>query len=70
METEPAIHTRLRDLGSQRLIPQNHVEYLAKLKETGVNPGVIYDIGACVLHWTNEAQRIWPDAEYVAFEAN
>jgi len=69
VETEPAIHTRLRDLGSQRLIPQNHVEYLLKLKETGINPGVIYDIGACVLHWTNEAQRIWPNAKYVAFEA-
>ena len=63
------IQTRLRDLGSQRLIPRSHVDYLAKLKESGVEPKVIYDIGACVLHWTNEAARIWPDAEIVAFEA-
>jgi FkbM family methyltransferase len=63
------IQTRLRDLGSQRLIPRSHVDYLVKLKESGVEPKVIYDIGACVLHWTNEASRIWPDAEIVAFEA-
>ena len=63
------IRTRLRELGSQRLIPRSHVDYLAKLRESGVEPKVIYDIGACVLHWTNEASRIWPEAEIVAFEA-
>jgi FkbM family methyltransferase len=63
------IETRLRDLGNQRLIAQNHVNYLAKLKVSGVEPKVIYDIGACVLHWTNEAERIWPNTEFVAFEA-
>ena len=63
------IPARLRDLGSQRLIPRDHVDYLAALRQGGFEPKVIYDIGACVLHWTNEAQRIWPNAEYVAFEA-
>ena len=63
------IPARLRELGSQRLIPRSHVEYLIKLKEQGYEPKVIYDIGACVLHWTNEARRIWPNAEFVAFEA-
>ena len=57
---------RLRELGSQRLIPQQHVDYIAKL---GIMPRVIYDIGACVLHWTNEAKRIWPTSQYVVFEA-
>jgi FkbM family methyltransferase len=51
------------------LIPRDHVEYLIKLKNEGFEPRVIYDIGACVLHWTNEAQRIWDRAEYVVFEA-
>lgn len=60
---------RLRDLGSQRLLPQVHVDYLASLKAQGINPRVIYDIGACVLHWTNEARNIWPDANFVVFEA-
>jgi FkbM family methyltransferase len=71
IETTPdaVISARLRELGSQRLIPQDHVDYLTKLKASGVEPKVIYDVGACVLHWTNESQRIWPDAEYVVFEA-
>jgi FkbM family methyltransferase len=61
--------SRLRDLGKQRLIPRAHVNHLKMLKEQGVSPKVIYDIGACVLHWTTEAREIWPDAEIVAFEA-
>ena len=67
-EAQP-INDRLRDLGNQRLLPQSHVSYLAQLKQTGFEPKVIYDVGACVLHWTNEASKMWPDAEFVAFEA-
>lgn len=63
------IKARLRELGSQRLIPKDHVDYLSELKAQGFEPRVIYDIGACVLHWTNESRRIWPNAETVAFEA-
>jgi FkbM family methyltransferase len=65
----PDIKARLRELGSQRLIPKDHVDYLTALKAQGFEPRVIYDIGACVLHWTNESKRIWPNAETVAFEA-
>ena len=61
--------SRLRELGSQRLLPQQHVQYLSYLAANGVVPEVIYDVGACVLHWTNEAQRIWPRAKIYAFEA-
>lgn len=60
---------RLRELGNQRLLPTTHVNYLQHMKESGVNPRVIYDIGACVLHWTREAKNIWPGAEFIAFEA-
>jgi len=63
------IAARLRDLGNQRLLPVDHANYLVKLKDSGFEPKIIFDIGACVLHWTNEAQRIWTDAEYIAFEA-
>ena len=63
------IKARLRELESYRLLPTDHINYLAKMKETGLNPKVIYDVGASVLHWTNEAKRVWPDAEYVLFEA-
>jgi FkbM family methyltransferase len=60
---------RLRELGNQRLLPQAHVDFLIGLRDTGFNPRHIYDIGACVLHWTNEARRIWPHAEYCVFDA-
>lgn len=64
-----ATRDRLRNLGNQRLLPHDHVMKLTELKNNGFSPKVVYDIGACVLHWTNEARRVWPDAEYVAFEA-
>jgi FkbM family methyltransferase len=48
---------------------KDHVKYLQKLKSEGLEPKVIYDIGSCVLHWTNEAKNIWTDAKYVLFDA-
>lgn len=59
---------RLRELGSQRLIPKNHVDYLHELGKE-FKPKVIYDIGACVLHWTQEAEKVWPKSQIIAFEA-
>jgi FkbM family methyltransferase len=47
-----------------------HQELFAKLRdEQNFNPKVIWDVGACVLHWTNAAKRVWPNSEYVLFEA-
>ena len=63
------VENRLRDLNSQRLLPQAHVDYLQRLAALGLNPEVIYDVGACVLHWTNEAKMIWPNAKFYLFEA-
>ena len=60
--------SRLRELSEMDLFPPEHVEYLNEIK-TNYKPKVIYDIGACVLHWTNAAEKVWPDAEIVAFEA-
>jgi FkbM family methyltransferase len=50
-------------------VPDNHISYLEKLKSEGVEPTVIYDIGAAVLHWTKNAKRLWPNAKIIAFEA-
>lgn len=58
------------NLSKKREIPERHVNYLINLKKDGFEPKVIYDIGCCVLHWTNEALRLWPDATYVLFDAN
>ena len=62
--------TKLRQLGAQDLLPQHHFNYLLRMRdEMNVKPRVIYDIGACVLHWTNRARMVWPDADYTVFEA-
>jgi FkbM family methyltransferase len=59
----------LRELRDPYPFPPAHIEYLNKLKEQGENPKVIYDVGACVLHWTDRVRNIWPGAEVIAFEA-
>lgn len=64
-----SVFDRLLELSNQRLLPQAHVQYLHNMSANGIKPKVIYDIGACVLHWTREAVNIWPEAQYFAFEA-
>lgn len=68
LQTDP-VNLRLRELHDQALLPQTHVDYLWKMKVNGIEPKVVYDIGACVLHWTNRAKEVWPDAEFIPFEA-
>jgi FkbM family methyltransferase len=60
---------KLLTLSNHRLLPPQHVDYLYRMKETGVEPKVIFDIGACVLHWTREAVNVWPNSAFIAFEA-
>lgn len=47
----------------------SHVTYLRSLKDRGFEPTVIYDIGACVLEWTQSVKELWPNAHYVVFDA-
>jgi FkbM family methyltransferase len=61
--------THLRALAAREAMPQKHVAYLESLKAGGFTPAVIYDIGACVLHWTTHARRLWPDATIIPFDA-
>jgi FkbM family methyltransferase len=60
------IHERLRELSLRDDQPRDHVEYL---KQMDIKPKVIYDIGACVMHWTKEARKIWPESKIVMFDA-
>ena len=60
---------RLKELNKQHLLPLPHIQHLHYMKQCGHVPKVIYDIGACVLHWTTEAKQVWPDAKFIAFEA-
>jgi FkbM family methyltransferase len=65
-----SVEDNLRDLSSKPLLPQAHFDYMNELKyNQNVNPTVIFDIGASVLHWTSVAKRVWPDAQYVVFDA-
>jgi FkbM family methyltransferase len=55
----------------QNLLPIDHIKYLFKLKnEYNFIPKVCYDIGACALHWTREAKKVWPESIIYLFEAN
>lgn len=54
----------------ENVIPEDHVNYLKSLKANGFEPRVIYDIGSCILHWSKEARKIWPDAKIIAFDAS
>lgn len=63
------VEARLRDLASRDDQPRDHVDYLHGMMLEGVEPKVIYDIGACVMHWTKEARKIWPDSKIIMFDA-
>jgi FkbM family methyltransferase len=65
MEMDAHVHNLQKQFG----IPASHVKYLEDLKRSGYQPRVIYDIGACVMHWTLVAQRLWPEARIVMFDA-
>ena len=63
------IQRHLKTLSNLRCIPTNHINYLQTLKMGGFEPKVIYDIGSCVLHWTNEVRQLWPNAKIILFDA-
>ena len=53
-------------ISKQDLLPKAHADYL---KTMNIEPKVIYDIGACVLHWTNKAKDVWPNANFHLIDA-
>jgi FkbM family methyltransferase len=57
-------------LHERDVIPSAHKRVLNDIKKH-FTPRVIYDIGACVLHWTRMAKSIWPEPECItiAFDA-
>jgi len=34
-----------------------------------IAPKIIYDIGACVQHWTRKAKEVWPNYKYYLLDA-
>lgn len=55
----------LRKLALYDTIPQAHKDFLRRLRDEALFiPRVVYDLGACLLHWTKEATQIWPSAAF------
>ena len=70
IEYENSVITNLENIHVKRLMPDNHIRFLEKMKlDFKFEPTVIYDIGSCVLHWTNEAAIIWPNSKIYLFDA-
>lgn len=64
------VHAVLKDLAERNDIPADHRKYLDDLRNLKkIKPKVIYDIGSCVLNWTNYAKKLWPDSAFYQFEA-
>lgn len=57
-------------LHERDIVPHGHKRVLNDISKH-FTPKVIYDIGACVLHWTREAKKVWPEPECItiAFDA-
>lgn len=62
------VETRLRELSKLDSLPQEFTNYMWDMKALGIEPKVVYDIGACVMHWTKEARKVWPDSKFVLFD--
>jgi hypothetical protein len=70
MTEDPYLREHLIHLSQRDLLPLDHFNFLKYLRdEKGFTPNVCYDIGACALHWTNKAWCVWPEAEFVLFDA-
>ena len=63
------IATHLEALQRVETHQSGHVKFLEALKADGFEPAVIFDIGACVLHWTLAVRPLWPQASFVLFDA-
>ena len=62
-------YKRLMYIQNNDTIPNNHINYLLKLKKDGFNPKVIYDVGCATLQWYNVVKNIWPDSHIYCFDA-
>lgn len=58
--------THLDRVAQADLLPIEHTNYLQSMN---IKPKIIYDLGACVLHWTRKAKDIWPTASFYLVDA-
>lgn len=69
LDSEKQKQRYLNELRTSNIFPTEHVNYLQSLKRQGKEPKVIYDIGSCILHWTDVAKNIWKNSDIVLFDA-
>ena len=48
----------------------SHVRSLRRMKSAGFAPATVYDIGAYHGRWSDDASVVFPDANFIMFEAN
>ena len=69
MKEESIILQHFESLSKMKVMPREHIDYLQHIKESyKFSPNVIYDIGSCVLHWTQIAAEIWRDSKIYLFD--
>lgn len=68
-----SVRTFLRQCAVAAIPSMRHLDMpkrLRQLKRLGINPKVIYDVGAAQGEWTRLAASIWPEARIIGFEPN
>jgi FkbM family methyltransferase len=63
----------LRDMATAFIPTMRHLDMWVRLEHLarlGLNPEVIFDIGAAEGAWAQRASQIWPNARIVGFEPN
>lgn len=59
----------IKNLYNNVTLAPPHIKYLQQMYNNEIRLNVIYDIGACVGHWTKEAKLIWPNARIILIDA-
>lgn len=67
--SEKDLLQRYRTLYELKPLSEPQLRYLQEIKLSGENPQVIYDIGSCVLHWSNMAKAVWNKSRFIMFDA-
>ena len=68
---DEVVRKNIIKVSNQDLLPINHYIFLQKLRsEMHFMPKVAWDIGSAVFHWTRKAESVWPDCEFICFDAN
>lgn len=69
-EYKQSVYEHLKKISKHSVMPPEHQRILIKLRdEFNFHPKVCYDIGSSVLHWTQVAEKVFPDSKIVLFDA-